>query len=82
MNLLISSTYSISTMLIHYHTFNTVGWDCVVSIATCYGLDGLGIKSKWRQNVLHPFRLALELTQPVYIGDRGIPGSKAASAWH
>jgi len=25
----------------------TVGWDSIVSIATCYGQDGLEIKFQW-----------------------------------
>ena len=24
-----------------------VGWDSIIGIATCYGLDGLGIQSRW-----------------------------------
>jgi len=41
-----------------------VGWDSVVVIATCYGLDSPEIKSRWGPDFLHPFRLALMLTQP------------------
>ena len=35
-----------------------------VSIATRYGLDGLGIKSRWGRDFLHPLRPALGTTQP------------------
>jgi hypothetical protein len=41
-----------------------VGWDSVVRIAICYGLDGTGIESRWGQDVLHPSRPALGPTQP------------------
>jgi len=30
-----------------------VGWDNVVGTATCYGLDGAGIKSWWGQDFPH-----------------------------
>jgi hypothetical protein len=36
----------------------------VLGIATRYGMDGLGIKSRWGARVLHPPRLTLGLTQP------------------
>ena len=36
----------------------------VVGIATGYGLDGPGIKSRWRQDILHLSRPALGPTQP------------------
>jgi hypothetical protein len=35
-----------------------------VGIATGYGLDGLGIESRWGQDFPHLSRPALELTQP------------------
>jgi hypothetical protein len=42
-------------------TFNIciVGRDSVVSIVTCYRLDGPGIESWWGQDFLHSSRLAL-----------------------
>jgi hypothetical protein len=36
----------------------------VVGVATCYRLDGLGIKSWWGQDFLCPSKPALKLTQP------------------
>ena len=36
-----------------------VGRDSVVSIATCYGLDGPGIESRWGRDFTHPSRQAL-----------------------
>ena len=35
-----------------------------VGIATRYGLDGLGIESRWRRDFPHPSRPALGSTQP------------------
>jgi hypothetical protein len=40
------------------------GRDSIVSIAICYGLDSLGIESRWGRDFLLPFRPALGLTQP------------------
>ena len=41
-----------------------VSWDYVVGIATCYGLDGPGIKSQRWQDFPHLSQLALGPTQP------------------
>jgi hypothetical protein len=41
-----------------------VGQDSSVDIATCYGLDGPGLKSRWGQDFPRPFRLTLGTTQP------------------
>ena len=35
-----------------------------VGIATCYGLDGAGIESRWGRDFSHPSRPALGPTQP------------------
>jgi len=43
---------------------DTVGRDSSVGIATRYGLDGLGIESRWERDFPHPSRPALGLTQP------------------
>jgi hypothetical protein len=40
------------------------GRDSVVSMATRYGLDGLGIKCRWGRDFLHLSRPALGPTQP------------------
>ena len=41
-----------------------VGWDSVLSMATCYVLDGLGIKSQRHWVFLHSSKRALGPTQP------------------
>jgi hypothetical protein len=41
-----------------------VGQDSAVGIATCYGLEGLEIKSWWGWGFLHPSRPVLRPTQP------------------
>jgi hypothetical protein len=38
--------------------------DSSVGVATCYGLDGLGIESRWGRDLPHPCRPALVPTQP------------------
>jgi hypothetical protein len=40
------------------------GRDSSVGIATCYGLDGPGIESRWGQDFSHTSRPALWPTQP------------------
>ena len=40
------------------------GHDRSVGIATCYGLDGPGIESRWGRDFPHLSRPALEPTQP------------------
>jgi hypothetical protein len=47
------------TMLLHLS-----GQDSSISVATCYGLDGPGIDSQWRQDFLYPSRPALGPIQP------------------
>ena len=41
-----------------------VGRDSSVGIATCYGLDGLGIESRWGRGFPHLSGPALGPTQP------------------
>jgi hypothetical protein len=55
----------------------TVGWDNVVGLATCHGLDGLGIEYRWGQGVMHPTRPVLGPTQPpVQWASDHFPGDK------
>ena len=60
----------------------TPGWDCVVSIATHYGLDGPGIESWWGRDILHLSRMALRATQPPVQWVPGLfPWDTVAGAW-
>jgi len=38
--------------------------DRAVGVATCYGLDGQKIKSRWRWDFLHPHGPVLRPNQP------------------
>ena len=49
-----------------------MGRDSAVGVATRYGLDGPGIKSRWGRDFQHPSRLALGPTQPPV---QWVPGS-------
>jgi hypothetical protein len=40
------------------------GPDSSVDVATGYGVDGLGIESRWERDFPHPPRTALGPTQP------------------
>jgi hypothetical protein len=53
----------------------------VFGIATRYGLDGLGIKSRWGRDFPHPSRPVVGSTQLPIQWVPGIPGSEAAGAW-
>jgi len=60
-----------------------VGWDSVVRIASCYGLDGPGIESGWGRDFLHQSRLVLGPTLPPVKHAMGLlPGGKAVRVWH
>jgi hypothetical protein len=64
------------------HTMLKLGRNSSVGIATCYGLDGPGIESRWWLDFLHPSRPALGPTQPPIQWVSGLfPESKAAGAW-
>jgi hypothetical protein len=58
------------------------GRDIVVGIETSYGLDGMGIESRWSQSFPQPSKCALEPSQPPI---QRIPvlfrGGKAAGTW-
>ena len=59
-----------------------VGLDSSVGTATCYGLVGPGIESRWGRDFPHPFRPALEPTQPPTQWVSGLfSGGKASGAW-
>jgi hypothetical protein len=72
----ISRTQNITIILILM-----VGRDSVVGIAIRYGLDGLGIESRWGRDFPHPSRPALGPTQlPVQWVPGLFPGGKAVKA--
>jgi hypothetical protein len=52
-----------------------VGRDSSVAIATCYGLEGWEIESRWGLISQHPSRPDLVPTQRLF------PGGNAAGAW-
>jgi hypothetical protein len=56
--------YSDDTRILGWYTVLTVGRDSVGGIATGYGLDSTGIKSRCRRDFPHPSRPALKPTQP------------------
>ena len=59
-----------------------MGRDSPGGIATRYGLDGMGIESRWGRDFPHPSRPALGPTQPPIQYEPGLfPGGKAAGAW-
>jgi hypothetical protein len=55
----IRETVNISEMIFLVcckHKIKAVGRDIAVGIATHYGLDGLGMESRWGRDFLHPSR--------------------------
>jgi hypothetical protein len=64
------------------YSYINVGRDSAVGIATCYGLDGPRIESRWGRDFSQPSRPALGPTQPPIQWVPGLfPGGKAAGAW-
>jgi len=57
------------------------GWDISVGIATCDGLDGPEIESRWGRDILHLSRPALRPTQPPIRWVPGLSWGKVAGAW-
>ena len=53
----------------------------VVGTENRYVMDGQGIESRWGRDFPHPFRPAVELTQPPYNGYWAILVGKADGAW-
>ena len=56
------------------------GRDSSVGIATCYGLDGPGIESRWGTRFSAPAQTGPGATQPLYNGYRFFPGGKVDGA--
>jgi hypothetical protein len=93
LNLMVPSisraTYSCckTCVLVYFLTLHdrpeNVGWDNAVVIATCYGMDGLGIKSQWGARFSTPvqtFPRAHLACYPMSTGS--FPGGTAAWVWH
>jgi len=57
-----------------------MGQESAVSIATWYRVGSSGFEFRWEQDFLHPFRPALEPTQPPVSGYQ--VSFPAAGAWH
>jgi hypothetical protein len=64
---MVNYTFTFST----FYCDNKVGQESSGSIATCYGLGGLGIQSRWGKDFPQP-------PSPLYNGYRVFPGDKAA----
>jgi len=60
--------------------YDNMGPDSSVTVATCYGLDGLGIESQWGRDFPHLSIPTLGPPSLLYNGCRFFPGGKAAGA--
>ena len=56
--------YLITNHVFIYALLMLMGRYSAVGIATRYGLDGLGIESRWGRGFPHPSRPSLRPTQP------------------
>ena len=75
-------TWSVQLIFSILTPLHQPGRDSSVGKATAYGLDGLGIESRWRRAYLHPSRPALGPIQPRVQWIPGLyPGVKATGAW-
>ena len=70
----LTATILTLTSLMGYVHFYWVGRDSSVGIATRYGMDGLGIESRWGRYFRHPSRPTLGPT-------RSLPRGKATGVW-
>jgi len=60
-----------------------MGWDCIVGVATCYGLDGLRIKFRWGATFPTPVQTSPG-TYPAScrVGTRYFSWGKASVVWN
>ena len=76
------SVHTNDTNFFHYVTLRKEGQDSSVGIATRYGLDGPGIKSRSRARFSAPIQTGPGAHTASYtMGTVIFPGGKAAGAW-
>ena len=72
----------VQTGILRSNVVLIVGRDSSVGVATRYGLDGPGIKSRWGPDFPHPSRPALGAHTASCQWVPGLfPGGKAAEGW-